>query len=319
MFKKICLISFDHWSYDYHIVDELNNQGFDSYHIKISAFKHGNFVDKLTNAFSKLFLGKNLKKIRRQEAIINELDRLGFQDQIIVINPEIISLEFHKQIKKRTRIYKAYLYDSISRHPIQHLLEGVFDTIYSFDKNDIKNYNFKETNNYNYLKKQPINSNVKYDAIYIGSLDERVPRLIELAKDLKEKNLNYLFLVIGKKKKTNALQLEHKNLITFSETRLNQKELIAYYKQANIIVDFIRPEQTGLSFRFFEALALQKKMITDNKGVASYDFYNPNNIYILDKKPKVSLNFFHQDYTEISSEVYNKYTIKNWVETIISE
>ena len=319
MSKKICLISFDHWSYDYHIVDELRKQGYDSHHIKISAFKHGSLIDKLTNAFSKLFLGKNLKKTRRQEAIINELDRLGFQDQIIVINPEIISLEFHKKIKERTRIYKAYLYDSISRHPVEHLLDGIFDSIYSFDKSDIKTYNFKEANNYNYLEKHPIENNVKYDAIYIGSLDERVPKLIELAKDLEKKNLNYLFLVIGKKKKTDALQLENKNLITFSDTRLNQSELLTYYKQAKIIVDFIRPNQTGLSFRFFEALGLQKKVITNNSAVASYDFYNPKNIFILDTKMDVSLDFINQDYTEINTDVYNKYTIKNWVKTIITE
>ena len=40
--QKICIISFDHWDYDHHIVTALQKKGIDSFHIKIGQFKHKN-------------------------------------------------------------------------------------------------------------------------------------------------------------------------------------------------------------------------------------------------------------------------------------
>ena len=36
------------------------------------------------------------------------------------------------------------------------------------------------------------------------------------------------------------------------------------YDESGIIVDLVRDNQTGLSFRIFEALGLRKKIITNN-------------------------------------------------------
>ena len=134
MSQKITLISFDHWGYDIHIVDALKKNGIDANHIKIGGFKHKNIFAQLRNTFSKIFLDKNPKKILRQEYILEKLNNLGKQDQILVINPDVIDLKYHLEIKKYTKKYIAYLYDSIERCPVKHLLEGVFDDIYSFEK-----------------------------------------------------------------------------------------------------------------------------------------------------------------------------------------
>jgi len=317
MTQKICLISFDHWDYDYHIVNELNNQGFESYHIKISNYKHLSIKDKITNAFSKLFLKKNLKKIRRQEAIIKQLDRLGFQDQILIINPELVDYKYHLEIKKRTKSYKAYLYDSVKRNPINHLLDGIFDEIYSFDKYDIEKYNFKKASNYIYLPVQSKKSKIEYEVLFVGSLDERIYSLIKLGDYLKSKKISFKFIVIGKRKKLKKFNLseEELDLIEFQEKKINQEQLIEFYKKCNIIVDLVRKNQTGLSFRFFEAMPLQKRIITNNLNVKNYSFYNTNNILIIDDD-KIPDSFFENKFEKLSTKIYNNYTISSWVKRI---
>tara|TARA_R110002012_G_scaffold314533_1_gene527373 strand:+ start:258 stop:1259 length:1002 start_codon:yes stop_codon:yes gene_type:complete len=320
MSQQICLISYDHWNYDFHIVNELRNQGHISHHIKISGYKHAHFKDRISNTLSKLFLGKNLKKIRRQEAILKRLDDLGFQDQILVINPEVIDLEFHLKIKKRCTTYIAYLYDSVKRNPVDHLLEGLFDKVYSFDKDDIETYQLKPANNYIYLPYQTINKSPKFDVVYVGSLDERLSDLLKIAKHLKKLNINYKFVVIGKRKVFEALKMNNLDLITFEDKRKSQMELLEFYKCSHTILDLIRPEQTGLSFRFFEALPLQKKIITNNIHVSTYDFHNPENIHIVKNTNhlNISESFFKSPYKELPKNIYKKYTLNHWVQMVFN-
>ena len=315
--KKITLISFDHWNYDYHIVKELYRQGIESHHIKISSYKHKNLLDKISNSLSKFFLNINLKKIRRQKAIINKLDKLGYQDQILIINPEVINYNYHLEIKKRTKQYKAYLYDSVKRNPINHLLDGIFDEIYSFDKYDIEKYNFKKASNYIYLSKPPIEPKIEYEVLFIGSLDERIYNLIKLGNYLKSKNKSFKFIVIGKRKKLKKFNLSEKelDLIEFQEKKINQEELIEFYKKCNIIMDLVRKNQTGLSFRFFEAMPLRKKIITNNLNVKNYSFYNPDNILLIDDN-KIPNSFFESKFKDLNPKKYNEYTISSWVKKI---
>ncbi|UPF27054.1 hypothetical protein MWM29_09300, partial [Flavobacterium psychrophilum] len=276
MSQKICIISFDHWNYDKHIVDKLNEKGIDSFHIKIGGFKHKNIGTRIINTFSKIVLGKNPKIKKRQEHIIKMLEEKGFQDQILVINPEVISLEYHQKIKKFTPKYIAYLYDSVERCPIEHLLHGVFNEIYSFDKGDVKEYGFKETTNYNYLEKQPITDglSIKNQVLYIASFDNRLEKVMLLKQAFEKIKVSYKFIIVGKKTSLYKLKnvFSSKILgIEFKRNRIKQNDLKKLYAQTQTILDLVRDNQSGLSFRVFEAMAFQKKLITNNKNIKTYN------------------------------------------------
>ena len=324
MNQKICLISFDNWNYDKHIVDKLNQKGLEAFHIKIGGFKHKNFASRISNTFSKIFLGKNPKIQKRQEYIIETLTKKGFQDQILVINPEVIDLECHLEIKKMTKKYMTYLYDSVDRCPVNHLLDGIFDEIYSFDEDDVKKYGFKKINNYNYTDKQPIaNKNaIKNQVLYIASFDNRLTTVYNLKNIFTKIGVSFRFIIVGKK--TTLYKLKNyfsKKLdnIELKRKIINQNDLKILYNETDVILDLVRENQTGLSFRVFEAMAFQKKIITTNKSITSYDFYNPNNILVIDNEDlEINNTFFQIDYQTIPDEIYNLYTLDSWVETIFN-
>ena len=76
----------------------------------------------------------------------------------------------------------------------------------------------------------------------------------------------------------------------------------------------------GLSFRFFEALYYQKKLITNNTDIINYEFYNPNNIMIIDYNNYTQasiLEFLDKEYVNIDSEIINKYSFDNWLKRIL--
>ncbi len=321
MKKKITLISFDHWNYDNHIIQVLKDKGFEANHINIGKYKHVNLVEKIKNTFSKIFLNKNPKIKKRQDYIIETLNILGIQDQILVINPELIDLNYHLEIKKHTTKYIAYLYDSVARCPIEHLLTGIFDEIYSFDKEDVKKFNFKKITNYIYLDKKEIPKfKPKYDVFYLASFDNRLKIINKIEKELNKINVSYLFIIVGKKtwKKKILSIINFKNkTIKFRRKRIKQNEIGKFYEQTAVIFDIVRDNQTGLSFRIFEAMAYQKKIITNNQSIVEYDFYKSNNIFVIDKNiTNFEAIFFKTPYEPIPNEIYNKYTIDNWVDTV---
>ena len=79
----------------------------------------------------------------------------------------------------------------------------------------------------------------------------------------------------------------------------------------------MREGQYGLSFRVFEAMSLEKKIITDNESIKTYDFYNPNNILILNKNiTNLDRSFFESPYQSIPEDVYEKYTLDSWINKV---
>ena len=113
---------------------------------------------------------------------------------------------------------------------------------------------------------------------------------------------------------------EESDSIFYITKRMSNDEVIENIKKAKIIVDIHKyGVQDGLTFRVFEALGFRKKIITTNQDIKSYDFYNPNNIYVIEDMNNISLpeSFLNTEYEEIPTEIYNKYTLKSWVDTII--
>ncbi len=312
---KICVISYDFWNYDRKIVDALLRKGIEATHIRMTAYRYPNFAARVKNALSKVFLGKNLKKIHRQEMIMSELQNIGMQDQILVISPETIDAAYHEKIKKFTGKYIAYLYDSLSRNPAEHVLK-YFDEVFTFDKEDAKRLGYQELHNYNYLTENQ-NHQITTDLIYVGSFDDRITHLESLAVEMEERKKSYRFIIIGSKSWKSKSSFPSGFELRSEKIPLDR--LPEYYGSARAIVDLVRSGQNGLSFRFFEAMALRRKVITNNRSVANYDFYNPHNIFILDRDAsQIPADFFETPYAELPQDIYQKYTVDYWVEKVFS-
>lgn len=90
------------------------------------------------------------------------------------------------------------------------------------------------------------------------------------------------------------------------------------YEYSMCVLDSPQAGQTGLTIRVLEALGAKKKLITTNPDIVNYDFYRPENIYVY--KGKIDLNniFFKKPYMEIDNIIYSKYSLKSWLEEILS-
>lgn len=274
---------------------------------------------RVQNFFSKLLLNKNQKKLfynkvikERLETIFKELQ--GFDD-ILILRPDLIK-EHLPFIKKHSKRLIAYFWDSFSRVPEGKETIQYFDKFFSFEPKDAKDYSLLFLPNF-YSPDLTADKSLspQFDLSYVASSDDRLivlERILDSLNPLQLKtNINILAT-----KTIETKNKKEKNITWFTDV-LPRKETIRIMDDSSVLLDIAQPKQEGLSFRIFEALALEKKIISTNQSVASYDFYNPNNIFIWQNENTVPpKDFFTKPYSPVPGDIVKKYSLQNWVQQI---
>jgi hypothetical protein len=314
---KIVILSHDGWGFGKYIHIELENLNHKSTYINCMEFKYeyANILKHISAFCSKIFFKKNIKKEYRTNKTIEVLEKLPLQDYILVINAGEFNPVVFDLIKSKTKKLITYNYDSLKRVPLPPDAINIFDKIYSFDSEDIKNYPYLiKTNNYIYKEKQSVRENFSTKAFITLSKDKiRNKTISKIADQFDKKGYSgkYEFNIVDKKNR--AL---NKNLF-FLNKNIPYEQVLSKIENTEIMIDIVRKKQSGLSFRVFESLAYQKKLIITNPSIKNYPFYNPNNILVIDEDdPQIPTSFLDTKYQPINESIYNQFTINTWVKTI---
>ena len=312
---KITVISLDNWGFNQKLVEGLTERGFEATHINFHHFKfeYKSGVERFKNAILKVLFNQNLKKIYRAKEIEKRLQILDKQDIILTIKGDFISPEGIKNLKKYTTKLVGFFNDTISRYPRTVDVLSFYDEVFSFEKKDCEKYNIQFAPNFIYnLNEKSEQKNYEFDVFNITSKDKRSAIIFKIAKILSQQNISHKLLLFSKKtqKSFNSVEIINKtiNLETVNQYILNSKALI----------DIHRIGQNGLSFRVFESLGRHKKLITTNSDIVNYDFYNANNILVINpKKIEIPNSFFETKYQEIPKELVYKYSINGWIDHVL--
>lgn len=313
---KIIIISHDRWGYNNQIISNLTTKGHIVNHIDFTNFDYTypNFLFRIYNFFLKFFLKKNLKHIHYGNEINKRLKLIGEkQDIILTIKGDWIDPDSITEFKKHTNKSIAFFNDNIRRCPKISRIISRFDKVYSFEKEDSKKYNLNFITNWinSEYKNIIVPEKPKYTVFNISSIDNRIDTIVKIAKELELKKMSFKIIVVDKKMGGNN------TLIDLIPQRLLISEVKKYIDQSKLLLDIHHKKQMGLTFRVFESIEHNKKLITTNPDIVNYDFYNPNNILVIDaNKPEIPISFIETNYEEIPAPIYKKYTIDNWVDTV---
>lgn len=313
---KITIISFDNWGFNSHIATSLENLGHTVHHINFNNFKYEypDITSRWYNFILKTVFKKNIKNIHYGNVILEKLDKnKEIQDVILTIKGDFIDPKSISKFKVYTKKSIAYFNDGTTRCPKIIRVIPNFDEVYSFEKEDCKKHNLKFITNWIYPLQSKTKQDTNYQIFNISSKDKRSPIISKITSILKEKNINYKIIVFDKKNKNRDPNIE------YTTKHIPLPEVNNYIHSAQVLLDINRKGQKGLTFRVFESLGLEKKLITTNPDIKNYDFYNPNNILIIDeKKPNIPLAFFNNEYEKIPEEVLKKYTLEEWINQVFN-
>ena len=248
-------------------------------------------------------------------------------DFIFVIKGGVItpkSLEIIRQ-KNKTAKTILYLWDSIKRMSNYKKIESYFDTIYSFDRVDALNDNklkFKPLFYRSEYKRDESNHSFLFDLFFIGwAHSDRATLLQKIASILEEQKLKVKFFIfVGKMSYYISKSIRTVRSMTIQEP-ISPKEVVKYSTQSRAILDLAHPLQTGLTMRTIEVLfGINRKLITTNKDIANYSFYNENNILIINRENlEIPKSFFEKDFIPYPKEFIDSFFIENWVKDFFYE
>ncbi|WP_044399125.1 hypothetical protein [Lacinutrix sp. Hel_I_90] len=271
-------------------------------------FKYKNFAHRISNFLSKIFLGRNLKKEYVNTHIIESIDALGNQDIIFIIRPDLLKQKTLKYLKTKTERLEAFYYDSTRRFPGKVDIIPLFDKVYSYDRIDVEKYNLEFLTNYIFDTSNETN----HESIFfnISTHDYRYEAMEKLAKYIHKKKWTKEILVLGPDELTSPY-------LTIIHEQIPVDEVAEKIKKSKIIIEIQRKEQVGLSFRVFEALGHNKKLITTNADVVNYDFYNPQNILVIDEDDiEIPEDFVNTPYAPVDKAILENYYLENWVKKV---
>ena len=282
-------------------------------------FVYRNTFHRIQNFFSKLILNKNQKKLfynkvikERLETIFKELQ--GFDD-VFILRPDLIK-EHLPLVKKHCKRMIAYFWDSFARIPAGRETIKYFDKFISFEPKNVKDHGLIFLSNF-YPPDLEIIKHIQpqFDLSYVASADDRLALLERILDSLNHLDLKTNINIVATKSSSPKNKKE-KNITWFTDV-LPRKETIRIMNDSKVLLDIAQPKQEGLSFRIFEAMILEKKLITTNRSVTTYDFYNPNNIFIWQNEGTVpTKEFFTTPYSPVPAVTVKKYSLENWVQRV---
>lgn len=270
------------------------------------------------NKFIEKYYKEYIKKYSR--FLLNKYENMEF-DYFFVVAGREFSKEFIQELKQRNKKIKCilYLWDKFEYTTLKNSADE-FDYIFSFDPEDCKKYGFIfrpifyinecEKNTLEYSKR-------KYDIFYIGALREmkRYEYVEAIYKYSQRNKLSYFLKLFSKDEKDLNKEILTNEKISYIENR-------NLLKNSRVVLDLSLEKQSGLTIRVSEAIGSKVKVITTNKYIKDYDFYDKGNIFFIEKIEDfnfIPVDFFRTNFKEIPENICKRYTTKGFIEEIFNK
>jgi len=319
--KSVLLIAPQYFGYDVLIAKFMRDMGVD--------------VDLLPDRPLNSNAGKAVMRLNRNLAMpfadryfkdkISNFGRKSY-DAILVIQGEGVSpmlLSWIRSVYPTTPL-TWYLWDSFENKPALHENLPYFDAVFSFDHKDSKDYGMAlQPLFFSPTWAQIVHAERKFDLCFIGTGHEDRFPLVRSLKHAHQDKCFFSFLFLPSPMLYAWRRLSDRNLRgstagDFSFGKMTQAEVQNIVAQSEVVLDVQHPAQRGLTMRTVETMGARKKLITTNPSVRQYDFYNENNILVIDRKnPVIPESFFQAEYSPLDPSVVEKYTVLGFLRALL--
>ena len=263
--------------------------------------------------------------------VINSVEHKEY-DYIWVLRGEYTPINSLKLMKEKFPNAKLilYMWDSIVNNKKIDKKWSCFDRVITFDRKDyLQHQDVIEFLPLYYYEDCIPETHVEekvYDIGFIGTgHGDRILVANEIKKQCEEKGLSfYSFMFLPHKlvylynKVTNPA-FKNAKMSDFSYDKLPFEKVYEIYDKSKCVLDIESFTQTGLTMRTIEIVGLHKKLITTNPDIVNYNFYNENNVQLIDRNaPVVDEVFINSEYVELDAEIYKQYSLESWIKNILS-
>ncbi|AZG35362.1 CgeB family protein [Shewanella psychromarinicola] len=327
--KKVLLIVPSFFGYELDIVKEMVALG-----IEVDYFDERPFKSSIAKIINRLDLKFIMRRYisRYFESILKQSVNKRY-DYLLVISPETIGTSFVSELKaiNPNIISILYMWDSFGNKANARKLLPFFDHIISFDpgdksiNTDIQFLPLFFNNDFNASYNELIHEQL-YSVSFVGTVhSDRVKLVKQIMKQFEDRGVKTFSFYYCPSKLLFILKklfTKEYDFISYSEVSfkpMSKTEIKTIFLQSNAVIDIQHPAQKGLTMRSLEMLGLEKKLITTNCDVRSYDFFDERNILVIDRiNPHIPDDFINMKYTPLSHESRLKYSLRSWIYSVLN-
>jgi hypothetical protein len=245
-----------------------------------------------------------------------------------LIKGEVIPSFFLEELKKKQNqcVFIYYTWDSFDNNPNALSIMHFFDKKLTFDHSDAEKFKieFRPLFYIDKYKKLEKNKKIKYKLLFLGTAhSDRYSISNSIVNWCNKNNFSsYTYYYMQSKlvyffKSRFDDSFKEFDYGKLSFTSLAVKDIVKLYEESLIVLDINHPNQKGLTMRVFEALGAGKKIITTNKEIQKYCFYNESNIFIIDRnKIELTESFFKSEFVTIDQDLLQEMSITGWLSSI---
>ena len=99
---------------------------------------------------------------------------------------------------------------------------------------------------------------------------------------------------------------------------LGKPDVLRLVSRARAVVDIERSVQTGFTIRTMETVGAGKKLVTTNSKVLAAEFYDPDNVAVIDRqRPTLPATFFERPYNPPPARLLSRYSLSGWIDEVL--
>ena len=192
------------------------------------------------------------------------------------------------------------------------------DLVYSINKEDCEKFGFcyypLVYSRVDVDMREPDRGNdLTSDLYYLGSGADRTEILIEIYRKCEAEGLKTDFHVLGWKEGED----QSKDALTYHKTAVPYNENVKFLLGSNCILEVMHKEFDNPTQRYSEAVAYNKKFLTNNCKVVSFDFYDPRYMRIFKSVEDIDIQFL-KDGTKADYGYADEFSPRFLIQDIIS-
>jgi hypothetical protein len=188
---------------------------------------------------------------------------------------------------------------------------------------DCKNHRLKYNKIFSTVPEELCSSNkkdIKQEVFFIGTDKGRIDKILQVKQELDKLCIsNKINCVRNGNSPNTIIHPPHAQFCCgdFYSDPISYRDVLVEDTQSKAILDINNGDRHGMTMRELEALFLHKKLITNNTKVKKRDFYDKNNVFIIDYSKSSILDglkgFRKKPVVPVNREIIGSYSFNSWL------
>ena len=231
----------------------------------------------------------------------------------------------HRCFPKSTFIF--FQWDPLCGKKIPEILKQ-YDYVYSFDTDDVINnpqFKFRPLFFLKEYQDIAVKKDYSFDVSFVGTLYNNRWGVIKIFQEYFGINriISFFFLYMASWTLYLWDFIRRGTFVSYKRMQfkpMSYLENVEIVRKSKCILDIVYSEQSGLSPRPYEAMAANRKYITNNAEVMKYDFYDPDNILVVNLECiNIPKEFLFSDFKPVDPSILYRYSLPGFVDEVFSK